>query len=445
MSKDNEILLSLPINFDQLFASKLVLLYVNELVFNILYIAPLLVGIGLIGKFAGIYYLVCLLFFPIFPFASLGIGSLISIPAMAIVKFFKNHSKTTAIVSILFIAAVFIAYMLFITKISGAFNIVDEQSASSVKINSTISKIGEKIPVFFWLSTIFFDIKTLWKLYVFFAAFVAIFAITFFLIKPFYQSVAVFNNETKRETRAKAKKFVKRSPEKELFINEFRTCLRSPSLIIQYFLFTLLMPIIVYTYDKLLFSIAVSQTGQALIFASHVLVLMMLTCLSSTISSVAISRQGGLLYISKMIPVSYEKQALIKVAFNVLITWIAIVVTTVVCCIFSTSNVILLIICSIAAMLVSVGHVCESYDIDLRSPSLNWYDISEISVLSKNTTRAIVAGFILAIIETILTVLGGGNIWLTAILLIVPSALFAYGRFRLLKIRLKFVFERMEM
>ena len=175
-----------------------------------------------------------------------------------------------------------------------------------------------------------------------------------------------------------------------------------------------------------------------------VIFLMMLTCLSSAISSVAISRQGGLVYISKMIPISYEKQAFIKISFNVAITWLAIIIGTITSIIFSTANVALLIISGVAAMILSVGHVCQSYDLDLRRPSIDWYGVNEISSLSKNTTESILYGFLLAIIFTALTVVAKGNVLITALVLILPAALYSLGRVWLIRIRLKFVFDEME-
>lgn len=444
MSKDNEILISLPVSFKELFVSKLIYLYINELIFNILYVGPIFVCIGIIGRVSVYSFISYLLFFPILPIASLGVGALISIPVMFVVRFLKDHNKTSIILSLLAIAGLFALYMFLITNVSGAFNIAEQHLETMLSVTEKIRTIGSSIPVFYWLSGAFFSASTIWKIYVFMVGAIVLLLATLPLIRRFYQKIAVFNNETKKETKAKARKYVKRSPFKELFINEFRTCLRSPSIITQYFLFTILTPLIVFTYDKLLFTIVVNQTGTSLIFASHVLVVMMLTILSSSITSVAISRQGGLLYISKMMPISYEKQAFAKILFNVVITWAAIIISTIITCIFSTANPLLVVVCSIAAMFVSIGHVCQSYDQDLRDPSIDWYDVSEISSLSKNTTKTMLYGFLLAVIFTVLTIVGGGNVWLTAILLIVPAILYAYGRLRIIRIRLKYLFDELE-
>lgn len=445
MSKDNELLLCLPVSFDQLYVSKLVVLYINELVFNILYIFPILLALGTVGiGIPAIYFLVIVLLFPILPFASLGIASLLAIPVMSIVKFLMDRPKVSVVVSIVGIAALFVLYMLFITSISGAFNITEQQIETSVAVNQGVLDIGSKIPVIYWLSSIFFNLKTIYKLYIFMAAFIVLFVASALIVRKIFFKISVFNNNFKKATRAKKRVFKKRSIEKELLLKEFRTCLRSPSIIVQFFLFPLLMPLIVYTYDKLLFSIAVNQTGQALIFASHVLVLFMVTTLSSSITSTALSREGGLLYFSKMIPVSYEKQALIKIVFNTIISWAAILITTVVCCIFNETNIVLIILASIAALITSVGHICQSYDIDLRNPTLDWYDVGEISALSKNTTSSILFGFLVAIIFTLFSVLGRGSNLLTGVLLIVPAIIYTAGRVHLLRLRLKIMFGRIE-
>lgn len=445
LSKENELLLCFPVSFDQLYVSKLIVLFINEIVFNLLYIFPVLLAIGTIGiSIPPVYFLSIVLLFPILPVASLGIASLLAIPVMGIVKYLSKRPKLTVILSILVIAALFIVYMLFITSISGAFNIADKPVETSIEVNTTIKQIGSKIPVFYWLSSIFVDIKSIYKLYIFLGSFIIIFVLSALLIKKVFFKLSVFNDQFEKQTKAKKRKFVKRSPEKELLLKEFRTCLRSPSIIVQFFLFPLLMPLIVFTYDKLLFSIAVNQTGQALIFASHVLVLFMVTALSSSITSTALSRDGGLLYFSKMIPVSYKKQAKIKVLFNLIISWSAILITTLVCCIFNETNTTLVIVASIAAMLFSLGHICECYDIDLRNPVLNWYDVNEISQLSKNTTSGILFGFLATVIFTVLSIIARGDALFTGLLLIVPAAIYMFGRIHLLKLRLRIMFGRIE-
>ena len=445
VSKENQLLLCLPAKFDHLYLSKLVILYLKELIFNVLYVLPIMLAFGVCG--VGVpwtYYIVIILLFPIFPLATLGIASLIAIPVMYVVKFLKNRPNFTVILALVFIAVVFVFYMMFVNSISGAFNIAEQQSKTSQSVNNAIFTIGRKIPIIYWLSAIFVDIKKIYRLYIFMVAFLGVFALAMFLIKPTFFKVAIFANEEKQTTSVKRRRYKKRSPVKELFVNEFRTTLRSPSIVLQYFLFPILMPLIVYTYDHLLFSITVQETGHALIFASHVLVLFMIVTLSSVVSSTALSREGGMLYIAKLIPVKYKTQAAVKIGFNLLISWSAIIVTTIICCIFNDTKIGLILMASIASLFLSFGHICHCFDIDLRRPALNWYDISEISNLSKNTTEGILYGFLLAGVFAVLAFASGESVWLAAILLIIPAALYALGRFILLKVRLRFYFRGIE-
>ena len=65
---------------------------------------------------------------------------------------------------------------------------------------------------------------------------------------------------------------------------------RSPTDIFEYFLFTLLMPFIVFTYDQLLTTITVNQAGINMIAGAHVMVVAILAMLSNIVSASAISR-----------------------------------------------------------------------------------------------------------------------------------------------------------
>ena len=53
MSKDNELLMVLPISFNEIFISKILVLYVSELLFSLNYLFPIFVSLGLLGSHNG--------------------------------------------------------------------------------------------------------------------------------------------------------------------------------------------------------------------------------------------------------------------------------------------------------------------------------------------------------------------------------------------------------
>ena len=128
----------------------------------------------------------------------------------------------------------------------------------------------------------------------------------------------------------KEKRFKKSSTLMSLIKKEAVCIFRSPTDVFEYFLFTLLMPFIVYSYDKLLMTITVNQAGVNMIAGSHVMVVAILAMLSNIVSASAISRDGGNFYTSKIIPVNYYTQLFAKLLFNAIFTIGALLVTAVI-------------------------------------------------------------------------------------------------------------------
>lgn len=441
LSKDNELLMVLPVTFNQLFVSKIMILYVSDLMFSLLYILPIFLTLGFLGSLPFTYFLVVLLFLPILPLLPIAIASVISIPIMFVIKYFKRH----VIVSIIFILAVvatlFIVYMNVVSKISGAFNIADKQIETALKLNNDIIEIGSSIPAYNYLAKSMFSFKYIYFPVIFLVVAFTLMCGCFLLIKPFYYKIATITTENNSTIKSKYKKFKKRKPYNELLLNEIRQVFRSPSYIFQYFLFPLFMPLIVFTYDKLLVSIAVNQAGQDMILGSHVLVLTIIALMSNTISSTAISKEGGTFYIAKTTPISFYTQVAAKVSFNAIFTLGAVFITTIISLIFSNLNVVPILITSLSVMILSLGHIMHSFDLDLQNPVLDWYDNSEISTIGKNTTKSIIYALALAVVMClILTFLGTLGIYVSLIF----SIIYAVGRLHLLYVRTKYYYNKME-
>ena len=260
------------------------------------------------------------------------------------------------------------------------------------------------------------------------------------MIKPFYYKIATINTENNSVVKAKHKGFTKRKPFVELLINEIRQVFRSPSYIFQYFLFTLFMPLIVFTYDKLLLSIAVNQAGQDMIIGSHVLILSIIALMSNAISSTAISKEGGTFYIAKTTPISFYTQVGAKITFNAIFTLGAILVTTITTLIFTNISSWIVLSTSLSVMILSFGHICHSFDMDLQKPVLDWYDNSEISTIGKNTTKCIIYALVLSLLMCAIITFIPYGIFLALLF----AVIYAVGRVHLLLVRTKYYYNLME-
>ena len=445
LSKDNELLMVLPITFNEIFISKILVLFVSDLIFSLTYLFPVFIALGILGRLGAVYYVTILLLMPILPVFPIALASILSIPAMMVVRFFKKHLVLSVLTILAVVAVVFVTYMHLITNLSGAFNIADKQMESNFKINVAIRELGASIFGYYHLAESLYDFALIYRPLIFFAFSLVLFCACFLLIRPFYFRIATMTTENTSTQTKKKKRFYQRTPFQSLLLNEIRSVFRSPSYVFQYFLFPLFMPLIVYTYDKLLISIAVNQAGQNMIIGSHVLVLSIIALMSNTISSTAISREGGTFYIAKCTPVSFYVQVKAKIAFNAIFTLGAIAITTITPLIFTEYNATIVIFTGICVSVMAIGHICHSFDLDLVNPVLDWYDNSEITSISKSTTICIIYALVLSVASCFIIILASSlNLYFAFACLFVFSLLYCLARVHLLVVRTKYYYEKME-
>jgi len=446
LSKDNELLMVLPVTFNQLFISKIFIIYVTDLIFNFLYILPVFIMLGIVGSMNMLFYMMLIIIIPLMPLLPIALSSIISIPIMFIIKFFKRHPVCAVILLLLLVSAIFMAYMSIITNISGAFNIAEKQIETSINLNAKIKSIGDSLGVYLYLAMSMFYLKQIYVPFIFIVVAVGIMLSCFILIKPFYYKVATISQENNTQTYGKYRKFKIRNPFWELVINEIRSVFRSPSYIFQYFLFPIFMPLIVYAYDKLLITIAVNQAGALMIVGSHVLVLSIIALMSNIISASSISREGGTFYIAKTTPISPYIQVGARVTFNAIFTVAAILITTITTLIFTSLNSWIVLVSSLSTIFLSFGHICHSLDMDLKSPVLDWYDNSEISTVGKSTTKSIIIALVLSLVMCMIYVMFSsmGNMVVPSIVHLVISILYAFNYSHLLHIHTKYYYNKME-
>lgn len=441
LSKDNELLMVLPVTFNQLFVSKIMVLYVSELIFNMLYMLPVFLCLGWLGRLSGLYFLSLIFIIPLLPLLPIALASILSIPIMFVLKFFKKHNVLSIVCILVAVATIFILYMSFVTNLSSVINIAEKQVATGLKINNWLENTGHRIIVYYQMAMSMLSFKYFYYPLLFLLGSVLLVVACFALIKPFYYKISTVTLETTSVVSSRHRPFKSRSVFGELFVNEMRMVFRSPGYIFQFFLFPLFMPLIVFTYDKLLINIAVNQAGQNMIFGSHILVLGIIALMSNTISSIAISKEGGTFYIAKTTPISFRVQAMAKLAFNAVFTVGAILVTTIVTMIFTDLNIGITLLSSLVVILLSLGHICHSFDLDLQHPVLDWYDNSEISTIGKNTTKSMIYALALPVLLClIITLLGLAGLFVALAI----SIIYLIGRIHLLNIRLDYYYERME-
>lgn len=447
LSKDNEMLICLPITPNQLFISKILLIYIREVAVSAMISIPLFITLGILGGLGVSFYLsipILVLLLPIFPIV---LASFISVPVMAVIRFLKRHALLAILTILVSVSVCLWGYISLIGSIAGSFNIATQQLETVIKINKVLVEIGGKIVVYIQLAKAMLNFSN-WYWYLLFLLVCGVVSVlTVLAIRPLYFKMAMSSLENTIKAKEKKRPFKKASPFMSLIKKETLCIFRSPTDIFEYFLFTLLMPFIVFSYDKLLTTITVNQAGKNMIAGAHVMVVAILAMLSNIVSASAISRDGGNFYTSKIVPINYFSQVFAKLAFNAIFTTGAVIVTMIVSLLNENATPWQLIMGSIAVIFASIGHIAWSLDMDIKNPTINAQGDEESSVTSKSTPKSIVVGLVIGFILGIIVILLSNLKYVIvpyAIIVILSLALAIY-RVYMLILRINLCYDKIEM
>lgn len=441
-SKDNELLMCLPASHNQVFIAKLFVMYVSEFISNLMYFLPIFLSFGLIAKMSTAYYLLLPMFLLVLPIMPMAVAAFVSIPVNKLVHFIKERLYLSITLVLLMCGVGIYLYMNVITNIFVQVNLVGNQVNTLIKINKWLVDFGEINILFTKVAESMNGNYTYIVLPILIVSSFALFYLATLLVKPFYFKMVMKSHET-RLVAGKKSKIKDETVLKSLVRKEFYTTFRTPGYVFQYFIYTLLMPLIVFVYDKLLVSITVSSVGEVMIGGAHILVLSILALLSCTISASAISREGGTYYLMKTTPVSFKRQVTAKLLFNFIIVFAALLITMVTSLLLIDIKPFYIVISTIIVTFLSIGQICWNFDMDLRNPTLDWYDSGEISSISKNTANSIILSLVISVVVAYIVFLFARIkvVWYVTILI---SLLFAIGRLKLLNVRVNHYFKHNE-
>lgn len=450
LCRDNEMFVWLPVTPNQLFISKLLFIYLTELAINAMISIPLFVSLERLS-YQGLglsFYLSIPIMLVLMPVLPIILAAFLSIPLMWIIGFFKKHTALSVITIFSLIALCLWGYVSLIGMTAQSFDIANNQFETVNKVDALVLRVGSDLPIFYQMAQAMMDFSH----WYFFVLFVLVFAIaclvTFVITRRVFFKLAMKNLEKTVKKGKREKKMRKSSHFTSLLLKEIRCVFRSTSDVFEYFLFTILMPFIVFSYDKLLMTITVNQAGNNMIAGAHVMVVAILAMLSNISSASAISRDGGNFYASKIIPVNYFTQIFAKFAFNALFTVGAIVVTAIISLIFLPFYPAWQIFfSSVAIAMAAIGHIAFCIDMDIKNPTVNLQGNESSSTVSKTTPKALASGLIIGFIIGIIVILMSTvqNQLLPYLAIIGLSFLFMVYRVCMLVLRINLAYDKIEM
>lgn len=408
---DNEMLLRFPVSGKEILVAKSIYCYLHNFVVCLLLMLPFYISFGVVTHAApGDYfaYIGIVLFSTLVPFF---VANIIAVPVMKVMNAVKNQFLLVLIITIIVVCVVFAIYL---TSLSNVLSYLKDskQSIFSPDMIQRYRNFAKYAYPFNWYAQIINGMKygglsagryALRFLYLVLINAVLGVLAYFVTTKEYYKTI-LYGIETQKASFKKKIKDVRRPVGYALFRREFYLILRSFNYSFQYFAMACAAPVMVFFCNRLAATMGTESIGAGIMPGLTLMVIVIFITIIVSFASTCISREGASFYHTKVIPVSYTNQILVKFILYSLTGTISVAL----CCALSggyysseAGNRLLTpldmgAIFGISEMLV-LSLTCLSMIADIKSPTFNVSGDGELVAANKNVALAMIVGIIVAV------------------------------------------------
>ena len=404
-SGDNELLMRFPVSPGAVFASKISVFVLYQVFFTLVVELPVFIIFGITtGQHWSYYALlpVILVFSIVLP---LSIANLLAIPVMQISSRTKNMFTLSLLVSVIMVAVGFAIYM---SVIQGVVDYMKEEAMSffSKDAMGIVAEAAKYIYPSNWFAYMLIGEWRLGASLLSFAV-VAAFAVgAIILNKKLYLSTILRDIEGSGATFTKVTKNRVHSPTFATFRREFLEIFRSSNYSFQYLCMAVAAPVMVYYCNKLAASMGENSIGAVIVPALALMVMLVFCAIILSFAASSVSREGENFYLTKIAPVSYRTQILIKLALYLLVSTLSILVTAVMIWVTGQVKVEFAFSAAGIAFLVSVAVTCFAVKLDVNRPQFAVGGDGELSVGNLSTFVTLFVGFAISVLYGLFGMVG---------------------------------------
>lgn len=416
---DNEMLLRFPVSGKEILVAKSIYCYLHNLVTCLLTMLPFYISFGVVTHasvgdyFAYIGIVLLSTFLPFF------IANIIAVPVMKVMNLVKNQFLLVLIFTIIVVCAVFVFYLVSLSNVLKYLK-NSNQTIFSADMIARYKHFAQNAYPFNWYAEIINGRKyaglssgqyALRFLYMFLINGALGVGAYFVTTREYYKTI-LYGIETQKASFKKKIKDVRRPVWYALFRREFYLILRSFNYSFQYFAMACAAPVMVFFCNRLAASMGTESVGASIMPGLTLMVIVIFVTIIVSFASTCISREGNCFYHTKIIPVSYTNQILVKFLLYSMTGTLSVALSCAVSGGYYTSEagghlltpLDVGAIFGIAEMLV-LSLTCLSMIADIKSPTFNVSGDGELVAANKNVALALVVGIVAAIAYGLFTML----------------------------------------
>ena len=394
---DVQITARFPISNTQLYIASLILAYLNLLIYSIFSFFPIMLLFGvsakiLTGSYVGLLVLATVLA-PLIPFA---ISLVVSVPIMYFLSLLENHNYIRLLLFVGAIVVFFIAYDYILNILADYFIYKRLDADLMVVWQKVFIALNSIYNPFLYVKDILFLDTVLKSVGIVFLTNIIVSIIGFAISIPVYKYVHKSALEGAKNIFNRKSKVTNDSVFVAFFKREFKEILRTKVYAYFYLGVAIATPVMVFFCDRLVVNVGEAQLGTSVAMGASVLVLTAFMALINAFSGSAINKEAERFYITKIVPISFKKQLLIKGLLNLLVSIGALTISCFVIAILGFVSLEEMFVLLSSELIMACAIIFTGFNLNLKYVNLNSKSNGDVD--ESNVTIVMIIGIILSAI-----------------------------------------------
>ena len=425
-SRDNAVLLTLPCTPTQVYLSKLIIFFIFELKRNVSFTVPLFLAYYYTHGYPIVAYpwmLFCIIFISLF---TVSIGSLLSIPAMWIGNFFRQHKwlQMTSLAAVVAVASVALFYA--ISLIPENLDIMATWTTTFWQIQDFLNMYAEKFSLVYDITRLL-----LGEMYVLIIKFpfgatalrfllvvgstAVLLVAGMLIVRPLFYKMASTPFEYLKKS-VKPKPNVLRKRRWAAVFYEWLIAIKSTDRMFSNIGILISTPMLIFLLNKMFLAMNTSTLGNSMIVAFNVLIVLLVVLNSNCSLASIFSKEGRSSYLIKTQPSKYPILILSKLLPNTTFGILSIVATLFVMLYTIPATKMQIILLAAGFGAAYLAHMLYSAELDLMNPQVELYATVGNSDSNPNEMKSTVSAFLVSFLATaavlLLLIEGEGKVYI---------------------------------
>lgn len=415
-SEDNRVLITLPVNSNLIFISKIIVFEIYELKKSLSFLVPITLGclLFLVSKGVAsvgiiIWFWLPMLFIVTMPVV---VGAILSIPLMYIYRFLKKYTFLQIILFMVLLCGGIVGIVYLINLIPENINLMHQWSPISNFIGEFLLEVETNLVPFRFLIEMLIGQKsgvsyhftwiTLLKTLIGISFTIVVLLLGYITSRPLFFKMMAKNFETNKSDTKDVKN--RHLSKYWTFINkEFKINIRTIEISINYLFVYIAVPLMILLLNALYKAMDTRELGDWLIYTFNILIICLPMLASNALVATYYSREGRAAYLKKTKPIYALYPLLVKILFNMILSIPSVFVS---CFIFGNSvgfNPVATLLIGFAVLLLHFGHMIWSAMLDIMNPQNEQYATTGVTVDNPNENFSTILAFIIAFLYAVIS------------------------------------------